>query len=149
MAQENLTKQTNQKNVVEFRKELTRDGVTINNIYVDGRKVGIFGYTDEADRAAYLATWQKAIDSSASIYEAMEKMAIVANFTEKEISPDEEVILGNGTSFFISYGDRCAYDSDGEIIGNLLEMEGVELPDLAIKAMLTQKVQIAILSDGI
>ena len=129
------------KNVVELRKELTENGTSVENIYVDGQKFCCFGYTSERDKEAGLKAIQAAIDGSENIYEAMQKLMTNANLTDKNVEPDEEVEI-NGMLVYISYADKTVYDSNGEEIVNCQELE-CELPPEACKTILMQKLELA------
>lgn len=135
-----VNKTNTNKSVLEIRKEMTANGVAVDNIYVDGVNCGVLGYASEKDKEAAIKAIQIAIDGSDSVYEAMRKLQTNANFTDKAIEPDEEVTIGRYTGY-ISYANKTLYNTDGEEICNCKELE-CDLPAEAIKTILTQRAQL-------
>lgn len=137
-----ITKTNTNKNVVELRKELSSNGITIENVYVNNRKFCCMGYMSEKGKQACLKTIQTAIDGSENEYEAMMKLITIANLNDKEVTPDKEITINN-TKVLISYGARAAYDCDGNEIANCRELT-CELPCEAIDAILLPRIKYAL-----
>lgn len=133
-----INKTNTNKNVVELRRELSANGTTLENVYVDGQKFCCVGYVSEKDRQACLKAIQAAIDGSENMYEAMTKLMANANLTDAEVEPDEEVMVGD-TPMVISYRDKAIYDLNGEEIVNCRDLT-CDLPDEACKTILLQRV---------
>lgn len=133
----NINKTNTNKSVVELRKELNSNGVTMENIYVDGQKFCCVGYVSEKDKQACLKAVQAAVDGSENLYEAMMKLMANANLTDAGIEPDEEIMVGD-IPMVISYRDKAIYDLDGEEFVNCRELE-CNLPNEACKTILMQK----------
>lgn len=98
-----ITKTNTNKNVVELRRELSSNGITMENVYVNNRKFCCMGYMSEKDKQACLKAIQTAIDGSENEYEAMMKLITIANLNDKEVTPDKEITINN-TKVLISYG---------------------------------------------
>ena len=133
-----INKTNTNKSVVELRRELSANGTTLENAYVDGQKFCCVGYVSEKDRQACLKAIQAAIDGSENMYEAMTKLMANANLTDAEVEPDEEVMIGD-TPMVISYRDKAIYDLDGEEVVNCRDLT-CDLPDEACKTILLQRV---------
>lgn len=136
-----ITKTKTTKNTVELRSELNSQGVTIENVYVNGKKFTTIGYCSERDKLACLRAIQTAVDGSETLYEAMHKLMTNANLTDNDIEPDEEVKVG-GVSYYVSYKDKTLYDSNGKEVVNCKELT-CKLPDEACKTILLQKLELA------
>ena len=136
-----IEKTNTNKSVLELRKELGDNGVAIENVYVDGQKFCCLGYTSQRDKEAALKAIQVAVDGSETLYEAMQKLTVNANLTDKNIDPDEEIDLPYGT-MFISYADKAIYDQNGNEIVNCKELE-CELPAEACRTILMQRLELA------
>lgn len=134
-----ITKNDSKKNVVELRKELTANGTTLENVYVDGQKFCCIGYVSEKDKQACLKAIQVAVDNSDSLYEAMMKLAINANLTDNEVEPDEQIDF-YGATMFINYRDKAIYDANGEEYVNCNDIE-CELPKAACKEILIRRAE--------
>lgn len=132
-----ITKNDSKKNVVELRKELTANGTTLENVYVDGQKLCCIGYVSEKDKQACLKAIQSAVDNSDSLYEAMMKLAINANLTDNEVEPDEQIDF-YGETMFINYCDKAIYDVNGDEYVNCNDLE-CELPKAACKEILIRR----------
>lgn len=137
-----ITKTNTNKNVVELRKELSSNGITMENVYVNNRKFCCMGYMSEKDKQACLKAIQTAIDGSENEYEAMLKLITIANLNDKEVTPDKEITINN-TKVLISYEARAAYDCDGNEIANCRELT-CELPCEAIDAILLPRIKYAL-----
>lgn len=137
-----ITKTNTNKNVVELRKELSSNGITMENVYVNNRKFCCMGYMSEKDKQACLKAIQTAIDGSENEYEAMMKLITIANLNDKEVTPDKEITINN-TKVLISYEARAAYDCDGNEIANCRELT-CELPCEAIDAILVPRIKDAL-----
>lgn len=130
------------KNAVEIRSELQKNGTNIEYIVIDGRKCGILGSVSEADKAAALDALNRAyVASNGDIFEMIQKLDMIATIEEKEIDPDEVVVVC-GEEIIMSYSDAKAYTTDGEEIANCDDMP--TMPKEAIKALLTARVEIAL-----
>lgn len=137
-----ITKTNTNKNVVELRKELSSNGIAMENVYVNNRKFCCMGYMSEKDKQACLKAIQTAIDGSENEYEAMIKLITIANLNDKEVTPDKEITINN-TKVLISYEARAAYDCDGNEIANCRELT-CELPCEAIDAILLPRIKYAL-----
>lgn len=137
-----ITKTNTNKNVVELRRELSSNGITMENVYVNNRKFCCMGYMSEKDKQACLKAIQTAIDGSENEYEAMLKLITIANLNDKEVTPDKEITINN-TKVLISYEARAAYDCDGNKIANCRELT-CELPCEAIDAILIPRIKDAL-----
>ena len=137
-----INKTETNKSVVELRKELSENGTTIENVYVDGKKFCCVGYVSEADKEACLKAIQSAIDGSENMYDAMAKLMANANLTDANIEPDEEIMIGE-LPMVISYRDKAIYDLNGEEFVNCRELTS-ELPNEACKTILLQRAEIAL-----
>ena len=137
----NINKTNTEKSVVELRKELNENGVTMENIYVDGQKFCCVGYVSEADKEACLKAIQTAVDGSENLYDAMMKLMANANLTDENIEPDEEVMIDD-VPMVISYRNKAIYDLNGEEFVNCRELE-CDLPNEACKTILMQKAELA------
>ncbi len=137
-----ITKTNTNKNVVELRKELSSNGIAMENVYVNNRKFCCMGYMSEKDKQACLKAIQTAIDGSENEYEAMMKLITIANLNDKEVTPDKEITINN-TKVLISYEARAAYDYDGNEIANCRELT-CELPCEAIDAILLPRIKDAL-----
>lgn len=137
-----ITKTNTNKNVVELRKELSSNGIAMENVYVNNRKFCCMGYMSEKDKQACLKAIQTAIDGSENEYEAMMKLITIANLNDKEVTPDKEITINN-TKVLISYEARAAYDCDGNEIANCRELT-CELPCEAIDAILLPRIKDAL-----
>lgn len=129
----------NNKNAVEIRKELQKNGTTIEYIVVNGQKIGIFGSVSERDRENAMKAIQTALDASdGNVYELMQKLQTIATIEEKEIKPDEMIEVCD-TEIIISYEAKAAYTTDGEEIANCTDLP--DMPDEAIKAVLIARTE--------
>lgn len=138
----NINTTSNNKNAVEIKAELTKNGTTIEYIVIDGHKVGILGSTGEKDKANAIKAIQTALDASdGNIYEMMAKLSTIATIEEKEIKADEMVNI-DGVDVIISYDAKTAYTIDGEEIADCTDLPN--MPDEAIKAVLMARVQVAL-----
>ena len=136
-----INKTNTSKNVVELQKAYRADGTAIENIVIDGRTVGVLGSVSERDKAVALETLQKAIDGSDNVYEALMKIATVANLNTKEVLADEQIEI-EGVKVLISYEAKTAYDLNGEELANCKELP--DIPSEAIKAILVDRVKLAL-----
>lgn len=136
-----IEKTNTNKGVLELRKELGSNGVAIENVYVDGQKFCCLGYASQRDKEAALKAIQAAIDGSASLYDAMDKLMTNAALTDNNIEPDEEIEV-NGMRMFISYADKAIYGDTGEEVVNCRELE-CDLPPEACKTILMQRLELA------
>lgn len=135
----NINTTNNNKNAVEIRAELNKNGTTIEYIIVNGTKVGMLGTTGAKDREKALKAIQTAFDASdGNIYAMMSKLNTIATIEEKEIKADEMVRV-NGIDVIISYEAKTAYATNGEEIANCTELP--DMPNEAIKAVLMARVE--------
>jgi hypothetical protein len=137
-----LNKTNTNKSVVELRSELNKDGIKVENVYVDNVKFTTIGYCSEKDKNACLKAIQLAVDSSDNIWEAAMKLMTNANLTDNGVEPNEEVKI-NGTNYFISYAEKALYDPNGDEVVNCKELE-CELPPEACKTILVQRAELII-----
>lgn len=138
----NITTTNTPKNAVEIRKELAKNGTTIEYIVIDGQKVGILGSTSEKDRQNAINAIQTALEgSNGDIYEVIQKLSTIATIEEKEIKPDEMIEVA-GEEIIISYESKAAYDLNGEEILNCTDLP--DMPNEAIKAVLVARVELAL-----
>ena len=127
------------KNALEIRKELQKNGTTIEYIVVNGQKIGMLGSSTEKDRENAMKAIQTALDSSdGNIYEMMQKLNTIATIEEKEIKPDE-MIKVCGVDIIISYEAKTAYTTNGEEITNCTDLP--DMPNEAIKAVLIARAE--------
>lgn len=130
------------KNAVEIRKELQANGTSIEYIVINGQKWGILGAANEKDRANAMKAIQTALDASGgSLAKMMTKLETIATIEEKKIAADEMIEI-NGEEVIISYESKAAYTIDGEEIANCADLP--EMPEEAIKAVLTARVEVAL-----
>lgn len=134
-----INKTNTNKNTVELRTELSANGIAMENVYVNGRKFCCVGYGSEHGKEACLHAIQTAIDTSENEYEAAMKLMTIANFGDKEVSPDKEMEVC-GIKVFISYKDKTAYDANGNELADCKELT-CELPDEAIEAILLPRIE--------
>ena len=130
------------KNAVEIRAELQKNGTTIEYIVVNDQKLGILGTTGVKDRENAIKAIQTALDASGgNIYEMMQKLSTIATIEEKEIQPDEMIEVC-GEDIIISYVAKTAYTIEGEEITNCTDLP--DMPNEAIKAVLVARVETAL-----
>lgn len=130
------------KNAVEIRSELKKDGTKIEYIVIDGVKCGIMGSVNEADRAAAIKALNAAYAASnGDIIEMMRKLGTIATMEEKEIEPDE-VVEVCGVEVILSYGKAKAYTMDGDELANCDDLPSLSKD--AIKAVLMARVETAL-----
>lgn len=130
------------KNAVEIRSELKKNGTKIEYIVIDGINLGILGSVNEADRAAALDAINKAyVASNGNIMEMMMKLSTIATIEEKNIVPDEVAEIC-GEEIIISYSNAKAYTMDGEEIANCDDLP--DMPKEAVKAVLVERAKTAI-----
>lgn len=129
----------NNKNAVEIRAELQKNGTTIEYIIVNGQKLGILGSTSEVDKQNAIKAIQTALDASdGDIYEMMSKLSTIATIEENDIQPDDMVEVC-GVDVIISYAAKTAYTTDGEEIANCTDLP--DMPNDAIKAVLVARTE--------
>ena len=132
----------NNKNAVEIRAELQKNGTTIEYIIINGQKVGILGTTSEVDKQNAIKAIQTALDASdGDIYEMIDKLSTIATIEEKEIQPDEMVEVCD-VDIIISYVAKTAYTVDGEEIANCTDLPNLQ--NEAIKAVLIARTEVAL-----
>lgn len=132
----------NNKNAVEIRAELQKNGTTIEYIVINDQKVGILGTTSEVDKQNAINAIQTALDASdGDIMEMIAKLSTIATIEEKEIKSDEMVEVGD-VDVIISYAAKTAYTVDGEEIANCTDLP--DMPNEAIKAVLVARVEAAL-----
>lgn len=138
----NITTPDTSKNAVELRKELNKNGVSIEYITIDGQKIGMLGCMNESDKEAAVKALNDAyVASNGNIYEMMQKLSTIATIEEKEIQPDE-IVEVCGEEIMISYANATAYTMDGEEIASCADLPS--MPNEAIKAVLMAKVETAL-----
>ncbi len=140
-----IEKTNTNKSVIELRKELADNGTKVENVYVDGKLFTTIGYVSERDRDACLKAIQAAVDGSANLYEAMQKLMVNAKLTDHGVEPDEEIELPYGT-MFISYANKAIYDQNGKEVVNCRELE-CDLPPEACRTILMQRFELAMQND--
>lgn len=127
------------KNAVEIRAELQKNGTTIEYIVINGQKLGILGATGAKDRENAIKAIQAALDASdGDIYEMMAKLSTIANIEENEIQPDEMIEVG-GEQIILSYAAKTAYNINGEAITTCTDLP--DMPNEAIKAVLVARIE--------
>lgn len=131
---------TANKNTVQLIADL--GNTKLEHIIINGRDVGIMGFTSEKDKANAEQFLQDIVDNSDNIYEIMAKMSQMATLCENNVTPDEEINIG-GSKYYISYKDRTVYDTKANVVADLEDLASVELPDVAIKTLLTDRVKLA------
>lgn len=136
----NINTTNTNKNAVEIRTELAKNGTKIEYIVINGQKVGILGSVNANDRVKAIKAIQTALDASnGDIYEMMQKLSTIATIEEHEIAADEMVEV-DGEEIIISYASKAVYTTDGEEIVNCRELP--DMPNEAIKAVLVARVQV-------
>jgi hypothetical protein len=129
------------KNAIELRKELNENGTHVEHIVINGQKVGILGYTSEADKQNAIKALQTALDASdGNIYEMMHKLTTIATLDENNVIPDE-VVKVLGKEFIISYANKTAYTMSGEAYATCTDLP--DMPKEAIKAVLMARIESA------
>ena len=132
----------NNKNAVEIRAELQKNGTTIEYIVINDQKVGILGTTSEVDKQNVIKAIQTALDASdGNIYDMISKLSTIATIEEKEIQPDDIVDVCD-MDIIISYAAKTAYTVDGDEIANCTDLP--DMPNEAIKAVLVARVEAAL-----
>lgn len=127
------------KNPVELRKEIKKNGASIEYIYIDGVKCGILGSVSDADREAALKVLNDAyIASGGDIMMMMANIDAIAALNEKQVDADEVVTI-NGDEIIISYAKKSAYTMTGDEIINCRDLP--DMPKEAIKAVLTARIE--------
>ena len=135
------------KNAVEIRAELKKNGTTIEYIVVNGQKLGILGTTGAKDRENAIKAIQAALDASdGNIYEMMAKLSTVATIEEHEIQPDEMIEVC-GEQIIISYSAKTAYTIDGEEIAACTDITA-DMPNEAIKAVLVARIEALVAAEN-
>ena len=130
------------KNAVEIRSDLKKNGTTIEYIVIDGIKCGILGSVNEADKATALKALQDAyVASNGNIMEMMQNLVTIATIEEKNMEPDEVVTIGCH-DVILSYSNAKAYTMDGEEIANCEDLPA--MPSEAIKAVLIARATVAL-----
>ena len=99
-----------------------------------------FGYATESDKRACIKAIEEALKATNgsitdAVYYLMNAIQIAAN----DINPDE-VVTVEGTEILISYANRKAYLNTEEL-ANLEDLTCDNLPDEAVKALLTSRVE--------
>lgn len=133
-----ITRTETKKNVVELRDAINKQGAKVVHIIIDGMTVGVMGYTSEKDKEAALKVLQTAIDSSENTMEALMKINTIANFTDKEVNPTEEIVVDDVT-YYIDYEKKTAYDEVAEEVVDCTDLE-CDVPE-AIKAILIERIK--------
>lgn len=132
----------NNKNAVEIRAELQKNGTTIEYIVINDQKVGILGSTSEVDKQNAIKAIQTALDASdGNIMEMMQKLSTIATIEENDIQPDDMVEVC-GVDVILSYAAKTAYTVDGEEIANCTDLP--DMPNAAIKAVLIARTETAL-----
>ena len=127
------------KNAVEIRAELGKNGTTVEYIVINGQKVGILGSTGIKDKQNAIKAIQTALDASGgNIYEMMCKLATMATIEENGIDADEMVEVDD-EEIIIYYAAKAAYSIDGEELATCTDLP--DMPKEAIKAVLVARVQ--------
>lgn len=138
----NINTTNTNKNAVEIRTELNKNGTKIEYIVINGQKVGILGSVNANDRAKAIKALQTALDASnGNIYEMMSKLQTIATIEEHEIAADEMITV-DGVDVIISYASKAAYYTNGEEIVNCTELP--DMPNEAIKAVLEARIKVAL-----
>lgn len=130
------------KNAVELRKEMLKNGTIVEYIIIDGQKCGIMGSVSEDDRAAALKALQDAyVASNGNIMEMMSKFATIATIEEEGINPSE-VVEVCGVEIMIDYSNAKAYTMSGTEIANCEDLPDIPRP--AVKAVLIERAKNAL-----
>jgi hypothetical protein len=131
------------KNAVEIRSELNANGIKVEYIFIDGKKVGIIGSVNAVDRAAAIAALNIAYTASnGNIHEMMNKLNTIATMEENKIEPDE-VVKVKGRDIILSYSKAKAYTIDGTELANCEDITA-EMPKEVVKALLMSRVEAAL-----
>jgi hypothetical protein len=127
------------KNAVELRKEMLRNGTVVEYIIIDGQKCGIMGSVSEEDRDAAIKTLQDAyVASNGNIMTMMKNFATIATIEEKGIDPTEVVEIC-GVEIMIDYSEAKAYTMNGKEIANCEDLP--DMPNRAVKAVLMARAE--------
>ena len=138
----NINSTNHNKNAVEIRAELQKNGTTIEYIVINNQKVGILGTTGDVDKLNAIRAIQTALDASdGNIMEMVQKLVTIATIEENDIQPDEMVEV-NDVEVIISYAAKTAYTVDGEEIANCTDLP--DMPNEAIKAVLIARTENAL-----
>ena len=135
----NINTTNTNKNAVELRAEISKNGTKIEYIVINGQKIGILGSVNANDREKAIKAIQTALDASnGNIMDMMMKLNTIATMEENEIEPDEMLEIC-GEEVIISYASKAAYNIDGEEIAHCRDLP--DMPKEAIKAVLEARVQ--------
>ena len=144
-----ITKNTpEKKSTVQLIAETNRDGVTVEFLAIDGVKIGVGGYTSQADKEAAMRFVQRIVDNSdntgyALYSEIMNACMTGAAMTEEGIEAyQSEEIEIDGVPIIINYQTKKAYIGNSELeLEAIADLEDLEcaLPQEAVKALLVER----------
>ena len=138
---------TTKKTTVELVAETNRDGVTMEYISIDGVKIGTMGYTSQKDKDAALRLIQRVVDNSENTGYALynEIMTVcmtgAAMYEEGIEAKESEEVEIEGVPVIINYTVQKAYigvNTELQVVADLEDLD-VELPDVAVKALLVER----------
>lgn len=133
-----ITRTETKKNVVELKNAINKQGAKVVHIVIDGKTVGVMGYTSEKDKESALKILQTALDSSESTMEALMKINTIASFEDQEVNPTEEVVVDD-IAYYIDYEKKAAYNEEAEEVVDCKDLE-CNVPE-AIKAILIERIR--------
>lgn len=136
---------TGKKTVGEFTIAYQRNGMGGCTPVIDGKPVPslTFGYVTESDKNAAMRLIEEALKATnGDIWEAQRYMMNAVATAAAEIKPDEAVEV-EGNEILISYAAKKAYIGT-EVIAELEDMDEVDLPNEAIKAMLIDRTRLSL-----
>lgn len=133
--------------IVELQEEYTENGVKFGIIKVDGEPFVSLGYSSEEDKEKAVNAVRIAIERcGGDRWKARNMMSTLCALGDKEVKADAEVEV-KGIRFIISYAKKAAYDKYGNEVTNLEDLREAELPDIAIKTLLVERIKTALLED--
>ena len=145
----NITKTV--KNTVEVVRDINATGTALEYLAINGEKIAVMGYRNEADKAAAIAAVQAIVNNSdkkgyALYMEIANTLMTGAALTEEgvEAKNSEEVEI-EGVPLIVNYETAKIYigiNGSLEPIADLEDMEGVDLPEQAIKALLSERAKV-------
>lgn len=133
-----------EKSVLNLKNDLDAKGVHMENVYVDGKLVGVIGVASEEDKKRAEETLARALEeSNGDVMKALMMLSQLADLSEKEVSPDEEVEV-KGRKYFISYKECKLYDAKGNVITDCDDLDAAAKKSMTkdvVKALLTSRVK--------
>jgi hypothetical protein len=153
-----MTKLTNNnKNLIDTMNELANTpnmNLGVDEIeFPDGTREKFY-YNGEADRRAAIAFAQICFNATNDTAKAKQRMANCFALMTKGIMPTEEVVLGDGCTYYIDHNRKLLCDKYGNIIVELEDDEKEIFNDirrndirLAISRLLTDRAEVKIWVD--